>query len=70
MKRPEKILVIKNELDSLEFLHELVEQEDSAVVAIDKAEYGEKLHDGGMPDLSLLDVFLSVKDRSSKILRK
>ena len=59
----EKILVIDDELDSVEFLHELVEQEDSAVVAIDKAEYGEKLHDGGLPDLSLIDVFLSGNPR-------
>jgi DNA-binding response OmpR family regulator len=57
-----KILVIDDELDILEFLQELLEQEDYTVVTIDKAEYGEKLYDGGLPDLILLDVLLSGKD--------
>jgi DNA-binding response OmpR family regulator len=54
--------VIDDELDILAFLRELLEQEDYTVVTIDKAEYGEKLHDGGLPDLILLDVLLSGKD--------
>jgi|SRR5579859_2223535 len=57
-----KILVIDDELDILEFLQELLEQEDYTVVTIDKAEYLEKLHDEGLPDLILLDVLLSGKD--------
>ncbi len=57
-----KIVVIDDEPDILEFLQELLEQEDYTVVAIDKAEYVEKLLDGGLPDLILLDLLLSGKD--------
>ncbi|MEO8954603.1 MAG: response regulator [Ktedonobacteraceae bacterium] len=57
-----KIVVIDDEPDILEFLKELLEQEDYTVVTIDKAEYVEELHAGGLPDLILLDVLLSGKD--------
>ena len=57
-----KILVIDDELAILEFLQELLELEGYSVVAIDKAEYVEKLPNGSLPDLILLDVLLSGKD--------
>ena len=60
--KQKKILVVDDEPDILEFLQELLEQEGYAVAITDKAEYVEKLHDGGLPDLILIDVLLSGKD--------
>jgi DNA-binding response OmpR family regulator len=57
-----KILVVDDEPDILEFLQELLGQEGYAVTVTDKAEYVEKLHAGGLPDLMLIDVLLSGKD--------
>lgn len=57
-----KILVIDDEPDILEFLKELLEEENYTVATIDKAEYEEKLYAGGLPNLILLDVLLSGKD--------
>ena len=60
--KQKKILVVDDEPDILEFLQELLEQEGYTVAITDKAEYVEKLHDGDLPDLILIDVLLSGKD--------
>jgi len=60
--KQKKIFVVDDEPDILEFLQELLEQEGYTVAITDKAEYVEKLHDVGLPDLILLDVLLSGKD--------
>ena len=60
--KQKKILVVDDEPDILEFLQELLEQEGYTVSITDKAEYVEKLHAGGLPDLILIDVLLSGKD--------
>lgn len=57
-----KILVVDDEPDIIEFLQELLEQEGYTVATTDKAEYVEKLHDGDLPDLILIDLLLSGKD--------
>jgi CheY-like chemotaxis protein len=57
-----KILVVDDEPDILEFLQVILEEEGYTVATTDKGEYVEKLHDGGLPDLILLDVLLSGKD--------
>jgi DNA-binding response OmpR family regulator len=57
-----KILVVDDEPDILDFMQLVLEDEGYMVVTTDKAEYLEKLHDGGLPDLILLDVLLSGKD--------
>ncbi len=57
-----KVLVVDDEADILEFLQELLEQEGYTVTVTEKADYVEKLKNGGLPDLILLDVFLSGKD--------
>lgn len=57
-----KILVVDDEPDILEFLQIILEEEGYIVVTTDKGEYVEKLHNGGLPDLILLDVLLSGKD--------
>src|SRR5256885_6691002 len=57
-----KILVVDDESDILEFLKVILEEEGYTVVTSDKGEYLEQLHNGGLPDLILLDVLLSGKD--------
>jgi DNA-binding response OmpR family regulator len=60
--KQKKILLVDDEPDILEFLQELLEQEGYTVAITDKAEYVEKLHAGGLPDLILIDLLLSGKD--------
>ena len=60
--KQKKILVVDDEPDILEFLQELLKLEGYDVAITDKAEYVEKLHNGNLPDLILLDVLLSGKD--------
>jgi len=60
--KQKKILVVDDEPDILEFLQELLEGEGYTVAIADKAEYVEKLHIDGLPDLILIDVLLSGKD--------
>jgi CheY-like chemotaxis protein len=63
MKRQSrKILVVDDEPDILLFLQVILEEEGYTVVTSDKGEYLEQLHNGGLPDLILLDVLLSGKD--------
>src|SRR5437899_11297783 len=60
--KQKKILVVDDEVDILAFLQDLLEQEGYIIVTTDKAEYVERLHNDGLPDLILLDVLLSGKD--------
>ena len=60
--RRKKILVVDDESDILEFLQLILEEEGYTVLTSDKGEYLEQLHNGGLPDLILLDVLLSGKD--------
>lgn len=60
--KSKRILVVDDEPDILEFLRVVLEEEGYAVVTSDKGEYLEQLHNGGLPDLILLDVLLSGKD--------
>jgi len=57
-----KILVVDDEPDILEFLSVILEEEGYAVITSDKGEFLEQLHNGGLPDLILVDVLLSGKD--------
>ena len=57
-----KILVVDDEPDILEFLQAILEDEGYIVSTTEKGEYVEKLQDGGLPHLILLDVLLSGKD--------
>ncbi|HZU65948.1 MAG TPA: response regulator [Ktedonobacteraceae bacterium] len=60
--KKKKILVVDDEPDILEFLQVILEEEGYNVLTSQKAEYLEQLHNGGLPDLILLDVLLSGKD--------
>ena len=57
-----RILIVDDEPDILEFLQLLLEDEGYTVFIRDKAEHIEKLLNGELPDLILLDVLLSGKD--------
>ncbi len=57
-----KILVVDDEPDILLFLQVILEEEGYSVVTTDKGEYLEKLNNGSLPHLVLLDVLLSGKD--------
>jgi len=57
-----KLLVVDDEPDILEFLQLILEEEGYEVSTTTKGQYLEQLHNGGLPDLILLDVFLSGKD--------
>ncbi len=57
-----KILVVDDEQDILDFLQIILEEEGYVVITTDKGEYLEKLHNGGLPDVILLDMLLSGKD--------
>src|SRR5947207_8476169 len=61
-RTPKRLLVVDDEPDILEFLQVILEDEGYTVVTSDKGEYLEQLHNGGLPDLILLDVLLSGKD--------
>lgn len=60
--RRKHILVVDDEEDILVFLQALLEDEGYTVSTTDKGEYVEKLHNGALPDLILLDILLSGKD--------
>jgi DNA-binding response OmpR family regulator len=57
-----KLLVVDDEPDILEFLQIILEEEGYEVITSDKGEFLEQLHNGGLPDLILVDVLLSGKD--------
>jgi CheY-like chemotaxis protein len=57
-----KILIVDDEPDILEFLSVILEDEGYAVAMTDKGAYLEKLPNGALPDLILLDMLLSGKD--------
>ncbi|MBV9124048.1 MAG: response regulator, partial [Planctomycetes bacterium] len=60
--KPNRILVVDDEPDILEFLKIILEEEGYVVVTSDKGEYLEQLHNGGLPNLILVDVLLSGRD--------
>ncbi len=62
MDNKKKILVVDDEPDILEFVQAMLEDAGYEVVTTDKGDYLEKLHNGGLPHLILLDVLLSGKD--------
>ena len=57
-----KILVVDDEPDILEFLQIIIEEAGFLVVTTEKGDYLEKLENGSLPDLVLLDMLLSGKD--------
>jgi DNA-binding response OmpR family regulator len=59
---PKRILVVDDEPDILEFLQIILQEEGYEVVTSQKSAYLEQLHNGGLPDLILLDVLLSGRD--------
>ncbi len=60
--KQKKLLVVDDEPDILEFLQVILEEEGYAVAVTGKGEYLEKLNIGVLPDLILLDMWLSGKD--------
>lgn len=60
--RQKKILVVDDEPDILEFLQIIFEEAGFLVVTTEKGDYLEKLNNGALPDLVLLDMLLSGKD--------
>lgn len=61
-KGKKKILVVDDDPDILDFLQVILEEEGYSVLTTEKAEDVERLLDGGLPDLILLDMLLSGKD--------
>lgn len=59
---PKKILVVDDDPDIVDFLHDLLELEGYTVKATVRVDLLEKLPNGDVPDLILLDVFLSGRD--------
>lgn len=60
--KPKHILVVDDDPDILIFLQVILEDEGYTVVTSEKGEYLEQLHNGGLPDLIVLDMLLSGKD--------
>jgi CheY-like chemotaxis protein len=63
------VLVVDDDPDILEFLHDLLELEGYAVTTSLKGEALEQFPFGWLPDLILLDVFLSGKDGCELVMR-
>ena len=61
--KQKKILVVDDEPDNVEFLHELVEQEDSTVVATTRWSTGRSCMMVACQTSASLDVFLSGNPR-------
>lgn len=61
-KAPRRILVVDDEPDILEFLEIILDEEGYEVTTTNKGDYLERLHNGSLPHLILLDVLLSGKD--------
>lgn len=57
-----KILVVDDEPDILEFLQIILQEEGYEVMTSDKGDFLEQLHNGGLPNLIIVDVLLSGKD--------
>lgn len=63
-QKAKKILVVDDDPDILDALRLILKGEGYEVTTSEKGEYAENLHDtnGGLPDVIILDVFLSGKD--------
>lgn len=63
-QKAKKILVVDDDPDILDALGLILMGEGYEVTTSEKGEYAENLHDtnGGLPDVIILDVFLSGKD--------
>jgi DNA-binding response OmpR family regulator len=57
-----RMLIVDDDPDILQFLQLIFEDEGYEVQTSMKGQYLEQLHNGGLPNLILLDVFLSGKD--------
>ena len=57
-----RLLVVDDDPDILQFLQLIFEDEGYEVQTCTKGQYLEQLHNGGLPNLILLDVFLSGRD--------
>jgi CheY-like chemotaxis protein len=57
-----KILVVDDEPDIVEFLQALLRQDGYAVTTTSQGEHAEQIHGNDLPDLILMDIFLSGKD--------
>ena len=62
MQRQKRILVVDDEPDIIAFLQELLEQESYIVAITTRGERVEQHHGRELPDLILLDAFLSDKN--------
>ena len=60
--KEKKLLIVDDDPDILQFLQLIFEDEGYEVQTSTKGQYLEQLHNGGLPHLILLDVFLSGKD--------
>jgi CheY-like chemotaxis protein len=60
--KQKKILVVDDEPDILDFLQIIFEEAGFLVVTAEKGDYLDKLNNGALPDLVLLDMLLSGKD--------
>jgi CheY-like chemotaxis protein len=58
----QSILVVDDDPDILDFLHDFLELEGYKVAVSMKGKYLETLHNGDLPDLILLDMHLSGRD--------
>ncbi len=60
--KAKKILVVDDEPDILEFLQIILQEEGYTVLIAEKGDCVEKLYNGSLPDIILIDVLLSGKD--------
>ncbi|GHO55250.1 response regulator [Ktedonobacter robiniae] len=58
----QRILIVDDDPDILEFLHIILEEEGYEVVMADRGDSLMQLHNGELPHLIVLDVLLSGKD--------
>ncbi|GHO67571.1 hypothetical protein KSC_064630 [Ktedonobacter sp. SOSP1-52] len=58
----QRILIVDDDPDILEFLHIILEEEGYEVMTTDKGDFLMQLHNGELPHLIVLDVLLSGKD--------
>lgn len=62
MHTTQRILIVDDEPDILEFLHIILEEEGYEVMTSDQGDFLTQLYNGKLPHLIVLDVLLSGKD--------